>query len=114
VVAYANSAKEQLLDVPASTLATHGAVSPEVAVALAEGARTRFGSDVGVGVTGIAGPGGGTAGKPVGTVHLAAVGPDGAAAKSVVLAGSRDAIRQRTTTLAVHLLRQLLLGGPPA
>jgi nicotinamide-nucleotide amidase len=114
VAAYANSAKEQLLDVPAGTLATAGAVSPEVALALAEGARARFGADLGVGVTGIAGPGGGTADKPVGTVHLAVVGPEGAATKSVVLPGSRDAVRQRTTTLAVHLLRQLLLGGPPA
>jgi nicotinamide-nucleotide amidase len=114
VAAYANSAKEQLLDVPAGTLATSGAVSPEVALALAEGARRRFGADVGLGVTGIAGPGGGTADKPVGTVHLAVVGPEGVAERSVVLPGSRDAVRRRTTTLAVHLVRQLLLGGPPA
>jgi nicotinamide-nucleotide amidase len=114
VAAYANSAKEQLLGVPAATLAAAGAVSPEVALALAEGARDRFGADVGIGVTGIAGPGGGTADKPVGTVHLAVVGPAGALTKAVVLPGSREAVRQRTTTLAVHLLRQLLLGGPPA
>jgi nicotinamide-nucleotide amidase len=114
VAAYANSAKEQLLDVSAELLADSGAVSPEVALAMAQGARDRFGADVGVGVTGIAGPGGGTADKPVGTVHLAAVGPDGTATKSVVLPGSRDAVRQRTTTLALHLLRRLLLGGPPA
>jgi nicotinamide-nucleotide amidase len=114
VAAYANTAKEQLLDVPARTLAASGAVSPEVALALAEGARRRFGADVGLGVTGIAGPGGGTADKPVGTVHLAVVGPEGVAERSVVLPGSRDAVRRRTTTLAVHLVRQLLLGGPPA
>jgi nicotinamide-nucleotide amidase len=114
VVAYANSAKVRLLDVPAVTLAAAGAVSPEVALAMAEGARSRFGADVGVGVTGIAGPDGGTADKPVGTVHLAVVWPDEPATRSVVLTGSRDAVRQRTTTLAVHLLRQLLLGGPPA
>ncbi|WP_138761196.1 competence/damage-inducible protein A [Modestobacter altitudinis] len=114
VAAYANSAKEQLLGVPAATLAGAGAVSPEVALALAEGARSRFGADLGVGVTGIAGPGGGTVEKPVGTVHLAVVGPEGTVTKSVVLPGSRDAVRQRTTTLAVHLLRQLLIGGPPA
>ena len=114
VAAYANSAKERLLDVPAELLATHGAVSPEVAVALAEGAAARFGADLGVGVTGIAGPGGGTADKPVGTVHLAVVGAEGPVTKSVVLPGSRDAVRQRTTTLALHLMRQLLLGGPPA
>ena len=99
---------------PAATLAAAGAVSPEVARALAEGARDRFGADLGVGVTGIAGPGGGTAEKPVGTVHLAVVGPAGTLTKAVVLPGSREAVRQRTTTLAVHLLRQLLLGGPPA
>jgi nicotinamide-nucleotide amidase len=114
VAAYANSAKEQLLDVPAGALATSGAVSPEVALALAEGARRRFGADVGVGVTGVAGPTGGTVGKPVGTVQLAVVGPTDTVTKSVVLPGSRDAVRQRTTTLAVHLLRNMLLGGPSA
>ncbi len=114
VASYADTAKEQLLGVPAATLAEHGAVSPEVALALAAGARRRFGADVGVGITGIAGPGGGTAGKPVGTVHLAAIGPEGRLTRSLVLPGSRDAVRQRTTTVALHLLRQLLLGGPPA
>jgi nicotinamide-nucleotide amidase len=114
VAAYADRAKEELLGVPAAVLAAGGAVSPEVALALAEGARARFGADVGIGVTGIAGPDGGTAAKPVGTVHLAVVAPAGTVARSVVLPGSRDAVRQRTTTLAVHLVRQLLLGGPPA
>jgi nicotinamide-nucleotide amidase len=114
VSAYANSAKEELLGVPATTLEAAGAVSPEVALALATGARERFAADVGVGVTGIAGPGGGTAEKPVGTVHLAVVAPEGTLQKSVVQPGSREAVRQRTTTLAFQLLRQLLLGGPPA
>ncbi|MCZ2822939.1 MULTISPECIES: competence/damage-inducible protein A [unclassified Modestobacter] len=114
VAAYADSAKTQLLDVPAGTLTSVGAVSQEVAAALAAGARSRFGADVGVGVTGIAGPGGGTVEKPVGTVHLSVAGPDGALARSLTLFGSREAVRQRTTTLALHLLRQLLLGGPPA
>jgi nicotinamide-nucleotide amidase len=114
VAAYADGAKERLLGVPAPALAAFGAVSPEVARALAEGARARFGAAVGVGVTGIAGPGGGTAEKPVGTVHLAVLGPEGTATKSVVLPGSREVVRQRTTTLALHLLRHLLVGGPPA
>jgi nicotinamide-nucleotide amidase len=114
VAAYADRAKEELLGVPPATLADGGAVSPEVARALAEGARARFGADVGIGVTGIAGPGGGTADKPVGTVHLAAVGPDGDATRSLVLSGTREAVRERTTTVALQLLRRLLLGGPPA
>ena len=114
ITAYANSAKEQLLDVPAELLAAHGAVSPGVAAALAEGVRARFGADVGVGITGIAGPGGGTADKPVGTVHLCVVGPDGRQARSLRLPGSRSAVRARSVVMAMHLLRVLLLGGPPA
>jgi nicotinamide-nucleotide amidase len=114
VASYANSAKEALVGVPGETLAEYGAVSTQVAAALAEGARSRFGADVGVGITGIAGPGGGTPDKPVGTVHLCVVGPDGRQPRSVVLPGSRSAVRHRSVSLAMHLLRQLLLGGPPA
>jgi nicotinamide-nucleotide amidase len=114
VASYANSAKEQLVGVPAEMLAEHGAVSTQVAAALAEGARARFGADVGVGITGIAGPGGGSPEKPVGTVHLCAVGPDGHQPRSVVLPGSRSAVRHRAVSLAMHMLRQLLTGGPPA
>ncbi|MGY1690203.1 competence/damage-inducible protein A [Geodermatophilus sp. SYSU D01105] len=114
VASYANSAKEQLVGVPAEMLAEYGAVSTQVAAALADGARARFGADVGVGITGIAGPGGGSPEKPVGTVHLCAVGPDGHQPRSVVLPGSRSAVRQRAVSLAMHMLRQLLLGGPPA
>ena len=114
VTAYANSAKEQLLDVPGSVLSEHGAVSPEVAAALAEGARARFGADVGVGITGVAGPGGGTAEKPVGTVHLCVAGPDGQQLRALRLPGSRSAVRERSVIMAMHLLRVLLVGGPPA
>ena len=114
ITAYANSAKEQLVGVPAAMLAEYGAVSREVALALADGARARFGADVGVGITGIAGPGGGTVDKPVGTVHLCVVGPGGSAARSLTLPGSRTAVRDRSVTMAMHLLRELLLGGPPA
>ncbi|SDY56870.1 competence/damage-inducible protein cinA [Geodermatophilus africanus] len=115
VASYANSAKEALVGVPPDLLASYGAVSPQVAAALAEGARARFGADVGVGITGIAGPGGGSAEKPVGTVHLCAVGPSSEGlSRSVVLPGSRSAVRQRSVSLAMQLLRQLLLGGPPA
>jgi competence/damage-inducible protein CinA-like protein len=114
VTAYADSAKEQLLDVPAALLARHGAVSPEVAVALAEGARGRFGADVGIGITGIAGPGGGTADKPVGTVHVCVAGPAGPELRALRLPGSRASVRERSVTMAMHLLRVLLVGGPPA
>jgi nicotinamide-nucleotide amidase len=114
VTAYANSAKEQLLDVPAGVLAEHGAVSPEVAVALADGARARFGADIGVGITGVAGPGGGTPEKPVGTVHLSVAGPDGRESRALTLPGSRSAVRERSVTRAMHLLRAMLLGGPKA
>jgi competence/damage-inducible protein CinA-like protein len=113
VTAYANSAKEQLVGVPAGLLAEHGAVSPQVAAALAEGVRQRFGANVGVGITGIAGPGGGTPDKPVGTVHLCVVGPGGRQERSLRLPGSRDAVRARSVVYAMHLLRVLLLGGPP-
>jgi len=112
VAAYANSAKQNLLGVPAELIEAHGAVSPEVAAALADGARDRFGADVGIGITGIAGPGGGSADKPVGTVHLCAVGPGGRQARSVQLPGSRTAVRERSVTVALHLLRRLLRGGP--
>ena len=114
VTAYANSAKEQVLGVPADVLAEHGAVSPEVALALAQGARARFGADVGVGITGVAGPGGGTAEKPVGTVHLCVAGPDGHELRALRLPGTRSAVRERSVTMAMHLLRVLLVGGPPA
>jgi nicotinamide-nucleotide amidase len=114
VTAYANSAKEQLLDVPAELLAAHGAVSPEVAVALADGARARFGADLGVGITGVAGPGGGTPEKPVGTVHVCVSGPEGREARHLRLPGSRSAVRERSVTMAMHLLRTTLVGGPPA
>jgi nicotinamide-nucleotide amidase len=114
ITAYANSAKEQVVGVPAELLAEHGAVSAEVAVALAEGARERFGADLGVGITGIAGPGGGTADKPVGTVHVCVAGPGGREARALRFPGSRTAVRERSVTTAMHLLRQLLLGGPPA
>jgi competence/damage-inducible protein CinA-like protein len=114
VTAYANSAKEQLLDVPPAVLAEQGAVSPEVAAALADGARARFGAAIGVGITGVAGPGGGTPDKPVGTVHLCVAGPDGRELRALRLPGSRTAVRERSVTMAMHLLRASLIGGPPA
>ena len=88
IVAYSNEAKVAQAGVPAELIERHGAVSPEVAQALAEGARERLGADVGVGITGIAGPGGGTPEKPVGLVCLSVVGPGGASlTRSVKLPG---------------------------
>jgi nicotinamide-nucleotide amidase len=108
VTAYANRAKTALLDVPAALLEAHGAVSPEVAEALAVGARTAFGADVGIGVTGIAGPGGGTPDKPVGTVYLSVVAPSGRRARALRLPGDRDQVRLRSVVTALHELRLLL------
>jgi nicotinamide-nucleotide amidase len=114
ITAYSNSAKEALVGVPAELIAEHGAVSAPVAAALAEGARRRFGAEIGVGVTGIAGPGGGTPEKPVGTVHLCVAAPGRTLERALQLPGSRTAVRERSVTMAMHLLRELLLGGPPA
>jgi PncC family amidohydrolase len=75
IVPYSNDAKEALLGVPKQTMVEHGSVSAETALAMALGVRGRFGSDIGAGVTGITGPGGGTEEKPVGLVHIAVVGP---------------------------------------
>jgi len=111
LVVYANEAKVALAGVDPALLARCGAVSAEVADALADGARERFGAEVGVGVTGIAGPGGGTEEKPVGRVHGAVAARDGRRlARRVDLPGGRADVRDRTTTVALHLLRRLLGG----
>ena len=107
-MAYANAAKQQLLDVPAGLIESGGAASAEVAEAMAMGARTRFGADVGVGITGVAGPGGGTATKPVGLVHLCAVGDGRVASRRVQLPGGRAGVRRRAVAVALHLIRDLL------
>ena len=112
IVAYANEVKISEADVPAELIAAHGAVSPEVARALAEGVRTRLGTDVGVGITGIAGPDGGTPEKPVGLVHIAVVGPDGLAETlERRFPGDREAVRGNSATAALHLVRLLLVGA---
>ncbi len=116
IVAYSNDVKVSAAGVPAELIERHGAVSQEVAEALAMGAIARLGSDVGVGVTGVAGPGGGTAEKPVGLVWLCvalAGGSDSGPTlltRSVSLPGGRADIRDRATTVALHLVRRALLG----
>lgn len=109
-VVYSNDAKHDVLGVPTEMIAEHGAVSAEVAVALAEGTRRVHGADVGVGITGIAGPGGGTEDKPVGLVHLCVAGPDGRVSRAPVIPGNRYDVRQRSVTLALQLVRELLSG----
>jgi len=105
VVAYSNAAKTDLLGVPAELIAAHGAVSPEVARALADGARARFGADVGIGITGVAGPGGGTEAKPVGYVCFCVTTADGQVlARDPRLPGRRTDIRERATDTGMHLL----------
>jgi len=109
LVVYSNEAKTSLAGVPASVIESVGAVSPEVARALAAGARARLHADVGVGITGIAGPGGGTPEKPVGTVCLCVSTAENALERTVRLPGDRSDVRERTTTVAMHMLRELLL-----
>ncbi len=110
VIAYANRIKVDQLGVPADMITEHGAVSEPVARAMATGVRERFGSDVGVGVTGIAGPGGGSAEKPVGTVWIAVdVGGEVHAVRPV-LPGDRQEIRHRATQIALERVRRVYSG----
>jgi nicotinamide-nucleotide amidase len=111
VVAYADDVKRSQLGVPEALLVEHGAVSAEVAGAMAEGARAALGADVAVAVTGVAGPGGGTPEKPVGRVYLHAIAPHGSLARVLDLPGEREQVRVRATVTALHLLRALLLGS---
>lgn len=111
VVAYSNEAKIELLGVPAELIEAQGAVSPEVATAMARGALERFGADLGVGITGIAGPGGGSEEKPVGYVCVSVLARSGAElALDPVIPGGRADVRERSTLLAMHMVRRLLLG----
>jgi nicotinamide-nucleotide amidase len=108
VVSYADAVKESALGVPHEVLERHGAVSAEAAKAMADGVRERLGADVGVAVTGVAGPDGGTPEKPVGLVFVHASGPDGENARRLDLPGDREMIRGRATATALHLVRSLL------
>jgi nicotinamide-nucleotide amidase len=111
VVAYSNEAKAELLGVDPALIERHGAVSPAVAAAMADGALARFGADVGVGITGVAGPGGGTEEKPVGYVCWCVRLTGGESIeRDVRLPGDRGEIRDRATTVAMHMLRRLLRG----
>lgn len=109
VVAYANEAKVALLDVAADLIEAHGAVSAEVAEAMAAGAIARFDADTAVAITGVAGPGGGTPDKPVGTVWFCVMLRNGTVlTRCVRIPGERSDVRERATTVAMHLLRRAL------
>jgi nicotinamide-nucleotide amidase len=110
IVVYANATKVSQAGVDAALIERHGAVSVQVAEALAEGACRRLGAEIGVGITGIAGPTGGSEEKPVGLVHLSIAGPgEGRLTRSLTLPGGRADVRERTTTVAMHLIRRALL-----
>ncbi len=114
VVAYANEVKAELLGVDPALIAAKGAVSPEVAEAMAIGALERFGADVAVSITGIAGPDGGTEEKPVGYVCFNARLADGTSiARDPVIPGGREDIRERSALVGMHLLRILLGDAEP-
>ena len=108
VVAYANAAKEELLGVPPELLDAYGAVSEPVARALAEGARARLHVELAVAVSGVAGPGGGTPDKPVGTVCFAWSGPQGTRSEHRELPGDREAIRRASVAHALQRLLELV------
>jgi nicotinamide-nucleotide amidase len=108
VVAYANRAKTRLLGVRTGMLDAAGAVSEDVAVAMAAGARRVFEADVGLGITGVLGPGGGTPAKPVGLVYVAVTGPRGPVVKRMRNKGQRGELKTRSGAGALRLLRDYL------
>jgi PncC family amidohydrolase len=108
VVAYDNSVKSEVLEVPSRLLEEHGAVSAQVALALANGARKVLGSDLAIAVTGIAGPDGGTDEKPVGTTYLGFAAPDTAITRPFHFTGSRAEIREQAVEAALEILRSYL------
>jgi nicotinamide-nucleotide amidase len=108
VVSYSNEVKEHQLGVPLETLTEHGAVSSEVGRAMALGVRERLGADWGIGITGIAGPGGGTDEKPVGLVYWSVAGRDGAVVEHRVFPGDRRVVREWSFNSSLDLLRRRL------
>jgi nicotinamide-nucleotide amidase len=114
VVVYSNEAKIEHAGVSLDSIERYGAVSPEVARELAAGAAERFEAFLGVGITGIAGPGGGTPSKPVGTVCICVSSPSGVLERTLHIPGDRATVRDRTTTAALHMLRRTLQSGGAA
>lgn len=112
LVTYANEAKEELADVPGATLAAHGAVSSEVAVAMAVGGRRRLGVDVAVATTGVAGPSGGSVEKPVGLTYIAVADESGAIARRFIWDGDRSTNKRLSAEAALTLLLETLTAAP--
>jgi nicotinamide-nucleotide amidase len=110
VVAYANEIKQSLLKVPPELLEQHGAVSAQVAEAMATGVRRVIGADFGLSSTGIAGPDGGTPEKPVGLVYIGCAQASGVVSKKVNLFGTRQRVRERSATMALDILRKIIIG----
>ena len=108
VITYSNDAKRELLKVPEETITTYGAVSRQSAVAMAEGIRKLRGVEVGIGVTGIAGPAGGTAAKPVGLVYIALSSPVRVECKEFRFGGNRELIKLQASEAALSMLKMLL------
>ncbi len=108
IVSYSNRSKVELLDVPGELIAAHGAVSEPVARAMADGVRARAASNVGIGVTGIAGPGGGTAEKPVGTVAIAVVANEETRVRTFRFIGVREQVKFQAAQAALNMLRLML------
>ena len=108
IVCYDNRIKTEFVGVTPTLLQEHGAVSQQTAAAMAQGIRDRFATDIGVGITGIAGPGGGSAEKPVGLVYLAIAGPQGVIVEEEHFSGQRSAIKTRTVNSSLDLLRRYL------
>lgn len=108
VISYSNDAKAGLLGVDGNTLKTKGAVSEEVALQMAAGARRALGADIGVGITGVAGPAGGTATKPVGLVYIAVSSSEASICRRSLFKGSRSSIKKQSAEKALAMLKELL------
>lgn len=108
VISYSNDAKVSLLGVNSKTLKVKGAVSEEVAIQMAAGARTKLGADIGIGITGIAGPAGGTPTKPVGLVYVAVSSRGSSVCSRNVFRGSRSSIKDRSARKALEMLGEFL------
>lgn len=108
VISYSNEAKANLLGVDRGTLKAKGAVSEEVAMQMAAGVRRALGADIGIGVTGVAGPGGGTATKPVGLVYIAVSSSEASICRRSIFKGSRSSIKEQSVVKALEMLKDLL------